>query len=55
MQVYVRKRPYLDRFLAWIAGRFEVTIFTASQQVRSPPATRIWRSHLTLAAAVSSA
>lgn len=32
-QVYVRKRPYLDRFLAWIAGRFEVTIFTASQQV----------------------
>jgi CTD small phosphatase-like protein 2 len=32
-QVYVRKRPYLDRFLQWIAGRFEVTIFTASQQV----------------------
>lgn len=32
-QVYVRKRPYLDRFLAWIAGRFEVAIFTASQQV----------------------
>lgn len=31
--VYVRKRPYLDRFLQWIAGRFEVTIFTASQQV----------------------
>jgi CTD small phosphatase-like protein 2 len=32
-QVYVRKRPYLDRFLQWIAGKFEVTIFTASQQV----------------------
>lgn len=32
-QVYVRKRPYLDKFLQWIAGRFEVTIFTASQQV----------------------
>ena len=31
--VYVRKRPHLDKFLAWIAGRFEVTIFTASQQV----------------------
>jgi CTD small phosphatase-like protein 2 len=31
--VYVRKRPHLDRFLQWIAGRFEVTIFTASQQV----------------------
>lgn len=32
-QVYVRKRPHLDKFLQWIAGRFEVTIFTASQQV----------------------
>lgn len=32
-QVYVRKRPHLDRFLQWIAGKFEVTIFTASQQV----------------------
>lgn len=32
-QVWVRKRPYLDRFLAWVAARFEVVIFTASQQV----------------------
>lgn len=32
-QVYVRKRPYLDKFLRAIAGKFEVTIFTASQQV----------------------
>lgn len=32
-QVYVRKRPHLDKFLQWIAGRFEVIIFTASQQV----------------------
>jgi CTD small phosphatase-like protein 2 len=32
-QVYVRKRPHLDKFLQWITGRFEVTIFTASQQV----------------------
>lgn len=31
--VYVRKRPYLDKFLRMIAGRFEVTIFTASQRV----------------------
>ena len=34
-QVFVRKRPYLDRFLAWVAARFEVVIFTASQQVRA--------------------
>lgn len=32
-QVYVRKRPYLDRFLAAVASKFEVTVFTASQQV----------------------
>ena len=32
-QVYVRKRPYLDKFLAAIAGVFEVTVFTASQEV----------------------
>jgi hypothetical protein len=32
-QVYVRKRPYLDRFFQAIQGKFEVTIFTASQQV----------------------
>jgi Dullard-like phosphatase family protein len=31
--VYVRKRPFLDRFFAAIAGKFEVTVFTASQQV----------------------
>jgi len=31
--VYVRKRPHLDKFFALIAGKFEVTIFTASQQV----------------------
>ena len=34
-QVFVRKRPYLDKFLAWVSSRFEVVIFTASQQVRS--------------------
>jgi TFIIF-interacting CTD phosphatase-like protein len=33
-QVYVRKRPHLDKFLNWITGKFEVVIFTASQQVR---------------------
>jgi CTD small phosphatase-like protein 2 len=32
-QVYVRKRPHLDRFLRHAADQFEVTIFTASQQV----------------------
>jgi CTD small phosphatase-like protein 2 len=32
-QVYVRKRPHLDKFFALIAGKFEVTVFTASQQV----------------------
>lgn len=31
--VYVRKRPFLDRFFQAIAGKFEVTVFTASQQV----------------------
>lgn len=31
--VYVRKRPYLDRFLEAIHGKYEVTVFTASQQV----------------------
>jgi CTD small phosphatase-like protein 2 len=31
--VYVRKRPFLDKFFASIHGKFEVTIFTASQQV----------------------
>jgi CTD small phosphatase-like protein 2 len=31
--VYVRKRPHLDKFFALIAGKFEVTVFTASQQV----------------------
>ena len=35
LQVYVRKRPFLDKFLAWVAARFEVVIFTASQQVRA--------------------
>jgi CTD small phosphatase-like protein 2 len=32
-EVYVRKRPHLDKFFALIAGKFEVTVFTASQQV----------------------
>jgi CTD small phosphatase-like protein 2 len=32
-QVYVRKRPFLERFLARMADRFEVTVFTASQSV----------------------
>ena len=32
-QVYVRKRPHLDKFFALISGKFEVTVFTASQQV----------------------
>ena len=30
--VNVRKRPFLDEFLAFIAGRFEVVLFTASQK-----------------------
>lgn len=32
-QVYVRKRPFLERFLARVATKFEVTVFTASQSV----------------------
>jgi CTD small phosphatase-like protein 2 len=31
--VFVRKRPYLDRFLEAIYDKFEVTVFTASQRV----------------------
>ncbi len=29
--VYVRKRPFLDRFLELVYEKFEVTVFTASQ------------------------
>lgn len=32
-EVFVRKRPYLDRFLEWCAAKYEVTVFTASQKV----------------------
>jgi CTD small phosphatase-like protein 2 len=32
-EVYVRKRPFLERFLARVAAQFEVTVFTASQSV----------------------
>lgn len=32
-QVYVRKRPHLDYFMAKVASLFEVIIFTASQRV----------------------
>mmetsp|Transcript_165717 Transcript_165717/g.402724 ORF Transcript_165717/g.402724 Transcript_165717/m.402724 type:complete len:457 (+) Transcript_165717:429-1799(+) len=32
-EVFVRKRPYLDHFLEWCASKYEVTVFTASQQV----------------------
>jgi CTD small phosphatase-like protein 2 len=31
--IFVKKRPHLDRFLAWASARFEITIFTASQQI----------------------
>lgn len=31
--VYVRKRPFLDRFLELVYEKFEVTVFTASQRV----------------------
>lgn len=31
--VYVRKRPYFEHFLRSVCDKFEVTIFTASQQV----------------------
>jgi RNA polymerase II subunit A small phosphatase-like protein len=30
VDVYVLKRPWLDHFMAAIAGRFEVVVFTAS-------------------------
>ena len=32
-QVHVRKRPHLEAFLEAVAKKFEVTVFTASQQV----------------------
>eukprot|EP01138_Halocafeteria_seosinensis_P008973 gb/GECG01009171.1/.p1 GENE.gb/GECG01009171.1/~~gb/GECG01009171.1/.p1 ORF type:complete len:412 (+),score=41.85 gb/GECG01009171.1/:1-1236(+) len=32
-QVYVKKRPYLDKFLKKVSKQFEVIVFTASQQV----------------------
>ena len=31
--VYVRKRPYLKKFLERVADMFEVVIFTASQSI----------------------
>ncbi|KAL5577131.1 hypothetical protein UlMin_018830 [Ulmus minor] len=31
--VYVRKRPYLQKFLERVAGMFEVIVFTASQSI----------------------
>ena len=30
VDVYVLKRPWLDHFMAAIAGRFEIVVFTAS-------------------------
>jgi carboxy-terminal domain RNA polymerase II polypeptide A small phosphatase len=35
--VYVKKRPYLEEFLAFVASRFEVVIFTASLGIYCNP------------------
>lgn len=36
-QVYVRKRPYVDEFLAEVAKKFEIVIFTASLSKYADP------------------
>ena len=32
-QVYTKKRPFVDKFLSEVAKRFEVVVFTASQEI----------------------
>lgn len=37
VEVYVLKRPYMDRFMAEVGARFEVVVFTASLSKYADP------------------